>query len=80
MIRPQQCPVCKRPVQPADETTDALFPFSSERCRNVDLFRWWDGRYAVVEDLDPQVAERMQYDPDIEVQTDDRDSADRPSV
>ena len=28
-----------------------FFPFCSERCRNVDLLRWSDGRYAIVEPL-----------------------------
>ena len=46
-----------------------MFPFCSERCKKVDLFRWFDGRYAVVEDVDPMVAEFMKNDPDIIVQS-----------
>ena len=31
-----------------------LFPFCSERCRQVDLLRWSQGKYAIVEPLDPR--------------------------
>lgn len=49
MIKPPTCPVCGKLVeQPA---TSRDFPFCSDRCRKVDFFRWWDGRYAVVDDL-----------------------------
>jgi len=67
MIRPHQCPVCEKAVQPSDELR-TLFPFCSDRCRKVDLFRWFDGRYAVVEEVDPLVAEFLKDDPDITVQ------------
>ena len=34
---------------------------SSERCRNVDLFRWGRGKYAIVEPLSPdQLAEHFE--------------------
>lgn len=48
MVRPVTCPICHKPVQ-ASKT----LPFCSERCRTVDFFRWNDGRYAIVEPLDP---------------------------
>ena len=67
MIREHRCPVCDKPFRPPATTNDACFPFCSDRCRKVDLFRWFDGKYAVVEELDPQVAEFLQHDPDIEV-------------
>ncbi len=28
-------------------------PFCSDRCRKIDLFRWFDGRYAIVNELSP---------------------------
>lgn len=53
MIRPHTCPVCSRDLPAQAATTLASFPFCSERCRSVDLFRWSQGRYAIVEDLEP---------------------------
>ncbi len=35
------CPICKKPVQ-ADYR-----PFCSKRCADVDLQRWFTGRYAI---------------------------------
>ncbi len=65
MIKPTSCPVCRRQLPP--ETPDS-FPFCSDRCRNVDFFRWCDGRYAIVEQLDPQTAELLAMDGEIEVE------------
>ncbi len=67
MIRQHHCPICDKPFQQPDAAVDTFFPFCSDRCRQVDLFRWFGGKYAVVEELDPQVAEFLQHDPDIEV-------------
>ncbi len=52
MIRLMTCPICEKEI--AAEASDRLatFPFCSERCRNVDLLRWFDGRYRVEEPLD----------------------------
>ena len=36
-----RCPICGRPAEPG------LRPFCSARCRDQDLLRWLDGRYAV---------------------------------
>lgn len=44
------------------------FPFCSGRCREVDLYRWSVGSYAIVEDVDPEVAEFLKDDPNIHVQ------------
>ena len=35
------CPICKRPADPA------FRPFCSKRCADVDLQRWFTGRYAI---------------------------------
>ena len=35
------------------QSTSSL-PFCSERCRRIDLFRWFDGRYAIVNELSPE--------------------------
>lgn len=51
MIRPRDCPICRKPVLPAVEGAPDCFPFCSERCRQVDLLRWSKGQYAIVEPL-----------------------------
>ena len=38
-----RCPICKKPVK----STDAEFPFCSERCRTIDLGKWASGAYVV---------------------------------
>lgn len=38
------CPICKKPT---DSTSDADFPFCSERCRDKDLGNWASERYVV---------------------------------
>ena len=53
MVRPQTCPICKRPIPLDPGSRLPTFPFCSERCRQVDFFRWSEGRYAIVEPIDP---------------------------
>ena len=53
MIKPPHCPICDRPLVGEAARESASFPFCSERCRRVDFFRWCDGKYAIVEPLDP---------------------------
>ena len=38
-----RCPICKKPVK-ADEPD---FPFSSDRCRSIDLGKWATGAYVI---------------------------------
>lgn len=52
MIQRMICPICSKPLE--DEPVAREFrPFCSDRCRKVDFHRWWDGKYAIVEELDP---------------------------
>ena len=53
MIRRQNCPICKKELPVDAASTLKTFPFCNDRCRNVDLFRWAEGKYAIVEPLDP---------------------------
>lgn len=53
MIRLPECPICGRSVPPASDPNAGYAPFCSRRCKEVDLFRWSEGRYAIVESLDP---------------------------
>lgn len=54
MIRPLECPICRKPVPPPVDQADKWFPFCSERCRQVDLLRWSKGAYAIIEPLEPE--------------------------
>lgn len=51
MVRQPTCPICRTALPVACESQ--FFPFCSERCRDIDFFRWSDGRYAIEESLDP---------------------------
>jgi hypothetical protein len=39
------CPVCKKPAEPRSKNPS--LPFCSDRCRRVDLGRWFGGEYRV---------------------------------
>ena len=46
-----ECPLCRKTISVA-RVEDARFrPFCSERCKMVDLGRWLDGTYSIVEPL-----------------------------
>ncbi|NPV24248.1 DNA gyrase inhibitor YacG [Bradyrhizobium aeschynomenes] len=36
-----RCPICRRPA------AEAMRPFCSPRCRDVDLHRWLSGSYVI---------------------------------
>lgn len=40
-----KCPSCKGPLAPRVDNAD--FPFCSQRCKAVDLAKWFTGSYAV---------------------------------
>ena len=41
------CPVCDQPVDLADAQASKFLPFCSERCRTIDLGRWYNEGYSV---------------------------------
>jgi endogenous inhibitor of DNA gyrase (YacG/DUF329 family) len=45
------CPICKKPLDDALQATlgqkGSTFPFCSQRCRDIDLARWLDGKYQI---------------------------------
>lgn len=60
MVRPMTCPICGKAVTPTTDLANSTVPFCSERCKQIDFSRWNDGRYAIVENLDPErLAETM---------------------
>lgn len=54
MIRLPECPICGKSVAPASDPNGTFSPFCSRRCKEVDLVRWIDGRYAIVDSVDPE--------------------------
>lgn len=52
------CPVCKSAVTLAEHRES--FPFCTQRCKAVDLYRWMSGRYG----LDPATGTLDMVDPD----------------
>lgn len=40
-----KCPVCRRAV--ATREHNPCFPFCTERCRTIDLGRWFGGEYRI---------------------------------
>ncbi|MBS0206309.1 MAG: DNA gyrase inhibitor YacG [Planctomycetes bacterium] len=67
MVRPMTCPICGKAVLPATDLATSTVPFCSERCKQIDFSRWNDGRYVIVENLDPaRLAEQLgKQDPDL---------------
>jgi endogenous inhibitor of DNA gyrase (YacG/DUF329 family) len=59
-----RCPICKKSVK----SSDADFPFCSDRCRLIDLGKWASGGYVIssptadddeaIRDSDPEDTER----------------------
>ncbi len=51
---PLKCPICKKSAaaMSADPAIKSPFPFCSDRCRLIDLGRWFDGAYQVPSDDD----------------------------
>jgi uncharacterized protein len=45
--RRHACPICSRPMAPRVAGVRGPQPFCSERCRQVDLGRWFTGSYAI---------------------------------
>ena len=53
MIKLPECPICGKSVPPASDASAVYAPFCSRRCKEIDLIRWCEGRYAIVEAIDP---------------------------
>lgn len=62
MVRLNTCPICGKTVPPATDPSGAMAPFCSQRCREIDFFRWSDGRYAIVESLSADDVEIKQIE------------------
>jgi len=57
------CPICKKVVK----SSDAEFPFCSDRCRTIDLGKWASGAYVIaspVSDAEEHIRESTPEDRD----------------
>ncbi|MEZ6058118.1 MAG: DNA gyrase inhibitor YacG [Planctomycetaceae bacterium] len=66
MIRLQTCPICSKELKPQDATDSPHFPFCGVRCKQIDLMRWSDGKYAIVDPLFSTPEEVPESSPDDE--------------
>jgi endogenous inhibitor of DNA gyrase (YacG/DUF329 family) len=58
-----RCPICKKEVK----STDAAFPFCSDRCRTIDLGNWASGEYVIsspVTDAEDSIRDHNPEDPE----------------
>lgn len=63
LVRLPSCPICRTELAASAATESNDFPFCSSRCREIDLLRWSDGRYAIVEPVSAdKLAEKMLDD------------------
>lgn len=46
-MREPKCPICGKPAAKREPGTPGAFPFCSDRCRQVDLGRWFSESYTV---------------------------------
>lgn len=53
--KPVKCPTCKSPVDESMPT----FPFCSDRCKTVDLGRWFNEDYKVTRPIEQADIEEM---------------------
>ena len=72
MVRPMTCPVCGKSVAATSEEGTSTAPFCSLRCKQIDFVRWSDGRYAIVEQLEPaRLADAIRRETGVESDTEE---------
>lgn len=54
------CPSCKAVVPSSAKLRSKAFPFCSDRCRAVDLGRWFGGEYTVPQPIGPDDHEAIE--------------------
>lgn len=47
----KKCPECAKLYEYTDARSHPYFPFCSEQCKLLDLGRWLNGEFKIVEDL-----------------------------
>ncbi|MFQ5734218.1 MAG: DNA gyrase inhibitor YacG [Planctomycetaceae bacterium] len=61
MIKPLACPICGKEIVDSAAAAESLFPFCSRRCQEVDLYRWSEGRYAIIEPVSPDELQEEEF-------------------
>ncbi len=60
MARVLLCPSCKKVVPTADGLRPGSFPFCTDRCKMVDLGKWFGEEYVVPIPIDPNDHEAIE--------------------
>jgi endogenous inhibitor of DNA gyrase (YacG/DUF329 family) len=53
MSKTYRCSICGKAV-PYDGPLPTLHPFCSQRCKLIDLYRWFSEQYTIDRDLTPE--------------------------
>jgi endogenous inhibitor of DNA gyrase (YacG/DUF329 family) len=56
-----RCPNCRKVINRAlleQSRREKFYPFCSERCKFIDLGRWFDAKYRIVSELKDQQQEK----------------------
>lgn len=54
-----KCTICGNPIKPQSDGSIMLGPFCSQRCRDVDLSRWFSESYPVPVETDRVASEEL---------------------
>ena len=59
-----ECPTCKKRVVYRQGSEAPFFPFCSERCKLIDLGRWFDEEHRISEPLTEQQEQQDEGEPE----------------
>lgn len=62
MAPPVDLPETNFPPANLPWANPAYLPFCSKRCREIDLYRWSKGRYAIVDPMTPETLAELDDD------------------
>jgi endogenous inhibitor of DNA gyrase (YacG/DUF329 family) len=71
VVRLPSCPICEIELSATAATESKHFPFCCERCQQVDLLRWSDGKYAIVEPISADKLAEKQFEDEMDEPLDD---------
>ena len=62
MKRTFQCSICRKPTRYEGSVPD-LYPFCSQRCKLIDLGRWFNEQYSIDRDHAPEDTADQMFPP-----------------